>query len=237
MISNLVQLADRHYPADASNRKPAHYLDIYERCLAPVRGQPIRLLEIGIAGGASMRMWRDYLPRAQLVGLDVIERPTLLPASVTYIQGDQAGVQALHAARHAGPFDVIIDDAAHVADLAKASFEYLFPLALRSGGLYVVEDIGTGYMPEFRDGGPYADPPNVGPMHPSHHYGMVGWIKQLVDEMHLHALAHARARFAIESMQFHPHLVAIRKAAAHGTSPSGQTWSSSSALVAESMPG
>jgi hypothetical protein len=83
-----------------------------------------------------------------------------------------------------GTFDVIIDDAAHVGALAKASFDFLFPL-MPSGGLYFAEDFGTGYMPGFHDGEEFKSAANVEPPRfSSHDAGMVGWLKQLVDVIH-----------------------------------------------------
>src|SRR6185312_15769824 len=37
-----------------------HYIPIYERYFGPFRGRPIRFLEIGVAKGGSLQMWRDY---------------------------------------------------------------------------------------------------------------------------------------------------------------------------------
>ena len=49
-----------------------HYLPIYERHLAHLRGRAARLLEIGVYSGGSLRMWRDYLgPNAHVTGIDI----------------------------------------------------------------------------------------------------------------------------------------------------------------------
>lgn len=37
-----------------------HYLSIYDKHLAPFRNKPVRLLEIGVFKGGSMRLWRQY---------------------------------------------------------------------------------------------------------------------------------------------------------------------------------
>src|ERR1051325_11492314 len=47
------------------------YVDLYEKYLAPRRRTATAVLEIGVHQGASLRMWRDYFPHAEIVGLDV----------------------------------------------------------------------------------------------------------------------------------------------------------------------
>src|SRR5690242_15471781 len=49
-----------------------HYLAIYDRHLSRYRGQPVRLLEIGIGHGGSLQLWRDYFgPQAVIHALDI----------------------------------------------------------------------------------------------------------------------------------------------------------------------
>src|SRR5580704_15856429 len=45
----------------------------YEEQWAYLRDQPITLLEMGVKEGASLLMWHDYFPRAQIIGLDIEE--------------------------------------------------------------------------------------------------------------------------------------------------------------------
>src|SRR4051812_6007167 len=47
------------------------YLRHYERIFAPWRERTFTLLEIGIAQGASLRLWRDYFPHADIVAIDI----------------------------------------------------------------------------------------------------------------------------------------------------------------------
>jgi hypothetical protein len=42
-------------------------------------------------------------------------------------------------------FDFILDDGAHVNHMIKNSFEYLFYNRLKSGGVYIIEDLGCSY--------------------------------------------------------------------------------------------
>lgn len=122
------------------------YLDIYERYLARFREDPIRLLELGVRAGSSLRMWKEYFPAGQIFGVDMNpdcraheeERIEVIIAS----QDDSAPLLAL--ADRVGGFDVVIDDASHINSLTVASFAILFPV-VEPGGLYVIEDLGLSW--------------------------------------------------------------------------------------------
>lgn len=47
------------------------FLSFYERYFEPLRGRPIKLLEIGVMDGASLRTWRDYFPNGTIIGVDI----------------------------------------------------------------------------------------------------------------------------------------------------------------------
>ena len=50
--------------------KPTSYFRVYGEALADLRSQPVSLLELGIATGASLLMWRDYFPKGLVTGID-----------------------------------------------------------------------------------------------------------------------------------------------------------------------
>jgi hypothetical protein len=67
----LDELAIKHGTDKSS---PYHdYCRIHEELLAPLRHEPVALLELGVANGASLRMWGDYFTQA--VSGDHIGRP------------------------------------------------------------------------------------------------------------------------------------------------------------------
>jgi len=116
---------------------------------------------------------------------------------IQIFKGSQADTQFLsEVANKTAPegFDIIIDDASHIGALTKTAFWHLFDNHLKPGGLYVIEDWGTGYLDDFPDGkrldvvdSPL--PPIQAPLSPAskvpfpcHSYGLVGFIKELVDE-------------------------------------------------------
>ena len=143
------------------------YTPLYVRHLPP-RKAVRSLLEIGIGGitskwgyetsegGASLRMWQDYFPAAQIVGLDLYEKAVRGPR-IHVEQGSQDDPEVLcRVAERHGPFDVIIDDGSHIGRHQIASFGRLFG-ALKPGGLYVIEDLETAYRDDF-EGGPPGTP-------------------------------------------------------------------------------
>ena len=145
---SLSQVALRHGTDKADNC--VHY----ETYLAGLRDQPITLLEIGIgggpdpsSGGASLRTWRDYFPHARIAGLDIHDKSPHAQDRVQVFQGDQSNAASLRAvAERLGELDVVIDDGSHFSAHITLTFETLFP-ALKKGGLYFVEDVGTSYWP------------------------------------------------------------------------------------------
>jgi hypothetical protein len=163
-----------------TDKAGAHrYTPHYERHLRHLRRRPIRLLEIGIGGdsptwgGASLRMWRDYFPRAEIHGIDIQEKRIDEPR-ITIHRGDQSDDEFMRnlGLRH-GPFDVIIDDGSHQNAHVRASFAALFDDHLRSGGIYVIEDMATAYDPQYGGGA-------IG--HPG---TSVELVKGLIDGVHL----------------------------------------------------
>ena len=50
----------RIFSADTNVHKWHHYFDIYERHFGRYRDRPIRMLEIGVFRGGSLRMWKEY---------------------------------------------------------------------------------------------------------------------------------------------------------------------------------
>lgn len=118
------------------------YLKIYETYLNSIHFDPITLLELGVLDGASLRMWREWMPQATIVGLD--QKPPISIDGCVVLQGQQDDPAAIAKVAEHSPFDVIIDDASHLSSKTISSFELLWP-HLAPGGLYVVEDLHSSY--------------------------------------------------------------------------------------------
>jgi hypothetical protein len=169
------------------------------------------------------------------VGIDLLPPDIALGHHVHIIRGDQTDAALMQRTREEfAPkgFDVIIDDASHIGITTARSLQILYPKHLRPGGLYCIEDWGTGYMPDWHDGGAFAEPLDVSqldntgvpmidgvntpiPM-PSHDSGVVGLVKRLIDHTAAGAVQaqsdSVRETLAIESMSIWNGVVALRKA-------------------------
>lgn len=138
------------------------YLENYERYFGPLRSNDVRLLELGIKDGGSLNLWREYFPRALVVGLDInpagVDSPDGRIRTYTGRQQDTGLLDKLARENAPGGFDIIIDDCAHIGVFSRISFWHLFEHHLKSGGIYVVEDWGTGYWWDWVDGTAYRPP-------------------------------------------------------------------------------
>lgn len=119
------------------------YLEFYEKHL-PSRDFAGRLLEIGIMHGASLRMWREYYPHAEIVGVDNERWPEV--DGVRIHRMDATNITLL---RQLGDFDVIVDDASHMTADQQVTFFWLFFNQLNPDGLYVMEDLQTSLWPNY----------------------------------------------------------------------------------------
>jgi len=189
-------------PLDASGYdtdKSSRYLNNYQEHFRHLAGQEVFLLELGVHKGGSLLLWRDYFEKGRIVGLDVKEVPIEdATGRIRVYQGLQQDCALLdRIGGESAPrgFDVIIDDASHVGEWTRVSFWHLFERHLKPGGIYVIEDWRTGYWDAWEDGRRYRSPRQSPGLFgsladalrrrrfPSHDHGMVGVIKQLVDEL------------------------------------------------------
>lgn len=131
-----------------------HYFPIYEQYFSKLRDSPIRMLEIGVQGGGSQWMWKQYFhPDSIIFGLDINPECAKL-AEVTgthIITGDQASPDDLNLINAMyGPFDIIIDDGGHTNEQQITSFGALYD-RMTPNGIYLVEDTHTAvWGDEFR---------------------------------------------------------------------------------------
>lgn len=100
------------------------------------RSKADRVLEIGVKGGHSLNMWKQYFFNAHIVGVDNIKRNTICP-TCEVIVGDATDKNTF---TNQKKFDIIIDDGSHLIEQQIKSFQILWDM-LNSGGIYVIEDI------------------------------------------------------------------------------------------------
>ncbi len=179
------------------------YVDHYERHLGPLRHHVMSVLEIGVYRGASLQMWRDYFPNAEIYGLD-INKVSVSGPRIHTVRGDQSDEALLAQVRELGPFDVIIDDGSHFGSDVHATFGGLFD-SLQADGMYVIEDMHTAYQADY-GGGP-----------PGHPCTSVTLVQGLVDAVNREHVADAYPEAAaklppIASLHLYPRIVFIHRA-------------------------
>jgi hypothetical protein len=134
--------------------KPVSYFPVYERHFAKYRNTKVKVLEIGVSQGGSLKMWKEYFgEQSQIIGLDI--NPLCVkfaePGIKIYI-GDQESTEFLQSVISSeGNFDIVIDDGGHFMNQQITSFNELFRY-INSGGVYLCEDTGTSYRVVYRGG-------------------------------------------------------------------------------------
>jgi len=131
-----------------------HYFEIYEKYFARFRNSDVTILEIGVAQGGSLQMWKNYFgPRATVVGIDI--DPNCLEhveEQIDVMIGDQADPNFLMSVMEKYPkIDIVIDDGGHTMNQQKTSFRHLYP-HVNKNGIYICEDTHTSYWDDFSGG-------------------------------------------------------------------------------------
>ena len=131
-----------------------HYFDVYERHLARFRGASPAVLEIGVMGGGSLAMWKEYFgPGCQIVGLDINpECKAHEDDGIEVFIGSQDDPTVIDAIFFEYPkVDVVIDDGSHMMQHMITSFELMYH-RVQPNGVYIVEDTHTSYLEKFGGG-------------------------------------------------------------------------------------
>lgn len=151
-----------------------HYPAIYDRYLSRFRNKKTKILEIGVSGGGSLQLWREYFGQdATIFGIDINPACAMFDGAAGKVRiGSQADPSFLRSvAEEMGGIDIVIDDGSHVASHQRASFETLFPI-INDDGVYICEDTHTAYWRGEFEGG-YRRPSNF-----------IEYCKRLIDDIH-----------------------------------------------------
>ncbi|GMH95615.1 hypothetical protein TL16_g13202 [Triparma laevis f. inornata] len=147
------------FHAHGYNRIYSHLLN----SLKSLKGNSgVKLLEIGVFRGSSMKVWEEFFDSSQSnffgisYGKETFYSPereegneygpsSPLNSKTTLFYGDQSSPSDLKSIKERLPkLDIIIDDGSHDPSDQRLTFEILFH-QLVDGGIYVIEDIETSY--------------------------------------------------------------------------------------------
>ena len=148
---------------------PSHsYSDYYRRLWGHCRNSVTKVFEcglgpnnpnltssMGISGkpGASLRVWRDYFPKAFVYGADIDKDILFFEERIKTYYIDQTNPEAIAqfwSAVDETDFDFMVDDGLHVFDhgacLFTHSIERLAPF-----GIYVIEDVQQNDLRKYKE--------------------------------------------------------------------------------------
>lgn len=148
---------------------PSHsYADFLERTFGHCREHIRYVFECGLGTnnpdvpsnmtttgrpGASLRVWRDYFPNAQIVGADVDREVLFQDDRIRTFHCDQtdpASIASMWAQVETDQFDLMIDDGLHSFRAGRTLLEHSFH-KLRRGGIYIIEDVAPKSLARFQE--------------------------------------------------------------------------------------
>ena len=131
-----------------------HYFDIYETHFARFRGKAPVMVEIGVMGGGSLKMWKEYFGEgSRIVGVDINPDCKAHEGEGIEVfigsQDDPALIDTIFAKYP--HVDLVLDDGSHMMRQMIATFELMYG-RVQPKGVYMVEDTHTCYWSEYGGG-------------------------------------------------------------------------------------
>jgi len=134
--------------------KWVHYFDIYERHFERFRGKNPTILEIGVFGGGSLEMWKEYFgPGSKVIGIDINPSCKVHEGQDIEVfigsQDDPTLIDSIFDKYK--NIDIVLDDGSHMMHHMIKSFELIYD-KVNITGVYMIEDTHTCYWPEYHGG-------------------------------------------------------------------------------------
>ena len=135
------------------------YFQVYEKILSEYRNKKIKFVEIGVANGGSLFMWRNYFgKKAEIIGIDLNPNAKKLEkyGFKIYIgsQSDKKFWNKFY--KKEGKIDIILDDGGHKNLQQISTVHHSLPF-IKDGGKIIVEDTGTSFLKkEFNNPSKYS---------------------------------------------------------------------------------
>jgi hypothetical protein len=159
----IVKRAGDHFAemgGDCTDKYWVHaYTTIYDQLFAEFLSNPVKILELGVLRGASLRLWHDVFPAAKIFGLDRDgDKWRELAGDCDRVQmlvGNQRDSEFMQTVAQRG-WHVIIDDCSHDPRIQRTTFDTLWP-SVKSNGLYVIEDCHYSYDSRYKRKGNFVE--------------------------------------------------------------------------------
>ena len=152
--------------------KWSNYFQVYEKKFSRYRNKKIKFVEIGVANGGSLFMWKNYFgKKAKIIGIDLNPNAKKLEKYGFKIymgnQSDKKFWDKFY--KKEGKIDLILDDGGHKNLQQISTVHHSIPF-IRDGGKIIVEDTSTSYLKkEFNN--------------PSK-YSFINYSKKMIDIIH-----------------------------------------------------
>lgn len=125
-----------------------NFTDKYDQVLSKFRNDPVNFLEIGVYGGASVKMWKEYFQNGTIYALDIEDKKHFEEDRIVIDIADQGKRDVITNVFSGKEFDIILDDGGHRMDQQQISLSCLLP-RVKSGGIFIIEDLHTSYLPDY----------------------------------------------------------------------------------------
>jgi len=112
------------------------------------------ILEIGIYQGASIRMLNEFFGGTNILSLDIVNKIDFGQPNIEVKLCDQSNTVELLSCTAGREFDIIIDDGSHIVQHQLVTLGTMFS-KVKPGGIYIVEDIHTSFIPSYNPTGEY----------------------------------------------------------------------------------
>jgi hypothetical protein len=132
------------------------YVDeYYDENFLRLKEKNIVLVEIGVRGGASLALWKNYFSKAKKIyGLDNLETNNShsIPVNQEWVSGDNVeyiigdAYQKEFVDKIPNDIDIFIDDGPHTVESHIKAIDYYLP-KMSEDGIFIIEDIL--YDPNF----------------------------------------------------------------------------------------
>lgn len=157
-MTPLGQLAFK-YGSDKCPQIKHHYTEVYFDLFKDRVNEVKKVVEIGIGTGevmdnypgyvrgASLFMWRDFFPKAQIFGADIRADLMLTEDRIqTVLCDERSEADLTMLVTKVGPdVDLFIDDGSHLAQDQIATCLFLMP-KLQTGVIYAIEDVNSAQV-------------------------------------------------------------------------------------------
>lgn len=130
------------YSTDKQNHHD-YIVSYYDLEFSPRKNDDIKLMEIGVLNGNSLRVWKKWFNRITLYGVDnlaEISEVNLTDLDGVYVYNDDAYGDEFLNKFEDDFFDYIIDDGPHTLQSQIYSIEKWFN-KVKSGGKLIIEDV------------------------------------------------------------------------------------------------